>query len=388
MARWYPAHSYTALNAYAIQAVPNPGAYTDLVTGDMCLVYYDGEVHVHRYDSTNTDAESIPDVIVPDGNATGTGRWIKLKWDSDHEELDGLLGGAASDHYHLTLAQHSDLTDGGYSNLHLHTQLMTPNGETGVLAVDDSWVALYYNNQMAVTTSDRGVAVFDTSGTTVRIEMGSSVPALQAWIESTSTNMTVQNAIDEGHVILSGSDSGSNITTLVVADPDGPVELYYDGTKEAETISGGLKATNSLTIAGTTNVTGILDEDNLISDSPVSLATQQSIKAYVDFTAVAYTSSGAIAVADKFVELDGTAGALAMTHAAPVKGKTLYITCTNADNDCVVSLTSGDFYFVETGINDSGSTATFNTVGQTLALFGVSATRYIVLQNIGNIGIE
>ena len=38
----------------------------------------------------------------------------------------------------------------------------------------------------------------------------------------------------------------------------------------------------TLDIGGTIVLTGTLDEDNMVSDSAVSLATQQSIKAYVD----------------------------------------------------------------------------------------------------------
>ena len=43
-----------------------------------------------------------------------------------------------------------------------------------------------------------------------------------------------------------------------------------------------LTATTDLTLASGATVTAILDEDNLVSDSDTSLATQQSIKAYVD----------------------------------------------------------------------------------------------------------
>lgn len=43
-----------------------------------------------------------------------------------------------------------------------------------------------------------------------------------------------------------------------------------------------LAASTSLTIASSTTVDGILDEDNMASDSASKLATQQSIKAYVD----------------------------------------------------------------------------------------------------------
>ena len=39
---------------------------------------------------------------------------------TDHESLGWLLGGASLDHYHLTAAQHTDLTDGGDTTLHDH----------------------------------------------------------------------------------------------------------------------------------------------------------------------------------------------------------------------------------------------------------------------------
>ena len=58
---------------------------------------------------------------------------------------------------------------------------------------------------------------------------------------------------------------------------------YTDGD-DAITIAdgGGITANVSLTLASGSTVTAIKDEDNLSSDSATSLATQQSIKAYVD----------------------------------------------------------------------------------------------------------
>jgi len=47
-------------------------------------------------------------------------------------------------------------------------------------------------------------------------------------------------------------------------------------------ITGALTASTSLNIASSTTVDGILDEDNMASNSATKLATQQSIKAYVD----------------------------------------------------------------------------------------------------------
>jgi len=65
------------------------------------------------------------------------------------------------------------------------------------------------------------------------------------------------------------------------------VSLYYDNSKKLETNSGGVEVTGNTTTSGLiigsgATVTTILDEDNMASDSATALATQQSIKAYVD----------------------------------------------------------------------------------------------------------
>lgn len=68
----------------------------------------------------------------------------------------------------------------------------------------------------------------------------------------------------------------------------GNKELRLDsGTANIEllgntNVTGALTASISLDIASSIAVTGILDEDNMVSDSAVKLSTQQSIKAYAD----------------------------------------------------------------------------------------------------------
>ncbi|NNL41061.1 MAG: hypothetical protein HKO79_01055, partial [Desulfobacterales bacterium] len=89
---------------------------------------------------------------------------------------------------------------------------------------------------------------------------------------------------------------------LAIDCDDGAVDLYYDVTKEAETISGAFKATNAFQIASTTQVDAIYDTDLMTEDSNTALATQQSIKAYVD------TEIGGISFpdADKIIEGDSS----------------------------------------------------------------------------------
>ena len=57
---------------------------------------------------------------------------------------------------------------------------------------------------------------------------------------------------------------------------------------EGLNVSGATSLSTSLALATGTTVTGILDEDNMATNSATQLATQQSIKAYVD-TPVSYT---------------------------------------------------------------------------------------------------
>ena len=79
MSKWYASHSFNPADAFSVQEIPNPGAYTDLVTDDHCLAYVDGVLHILVYDSTDTSTEQVPQVIVPHDNATGTGRWLLSK---------------------------------------------------------------------------------------------------------------------------------------------------------------------------------------------------------------------------------------------------------------------------------------------------------------------
>ena len=68
---------------------------------------------------------------------------------------------------------------------------------------------------------------------------------------------------------------------------DGSAYVYHDGSVKLQTTSSGIDVTGTvefdgLSGTGTVTVTDILDEDDMASNSATALATQQSIKAYVD----------------------------------------------------------------------------------------------------------
>lgn len=92
--------------------------------------------------------------------------------------------------------------------------------------------------------------------------------------------------------IVDVSDSATKRITksALLAAPFDPIDVNsgtIDGTTiGATSASTGafttLTANTSLNVGSSTTVTGVLDEDNMVSDSDTKLATQQSIKAYVD----------------------------------------------------------------------------------------------------------
>ena len=100
-----------------------------------------------------------------------------------------------------------------------------------------------------------------------------------------------------------------------------------------------LTASTSLDVGSSTTITGVLDEDNMVSDSDTKLATQQSIKAYVD---------SQVATADTLSEV------LALGN-------------TTGGTDLVVS---------------SGDTITTNTIGETTIGSGVTVDG-VLLQDGG-----
>lgn len=99
-------------------------------------------------------------------------------------------------------------------------------------------------------------------------------------------------------ILANGNTSGANdiiinasqkitVDTIDETTVDGGVTIDSVLLKDSAVVAAtgtftNLTANNDLTIAGTVTVTSVLDEDNMASDDPAGLATQQSIKAYVD----------------------------------------------------------------------------------------------------------
>jgi hypothetical protein len=169
-------------------------------------------------------------------------------------------------------------------------------------AVIDSWTA----NGHTLTTAD-----------------GTTAEARCAMLEFTDTNTDLtgnaevicptaskiyiaKNATGAGYSVTVKTSAGTGI-----AVPDGETMfLFCDGTNVVEAIT----SVKTLKIADGVQVNTILDEDNMASDSATALATQQSIKAYVDAQVTAQdldiagdSGTGAIDLDSQLLTVAGTA---------------------------------------------------------------------------------
>ena len=132
------------------------------------------------------------------------------------------------------------------------------------------------------------INVWAANSHTLTTANGTSSEARCAMLEltDTTTDLTGAGTIicpTASKIYIVKNATGQNITVKTAAGsgvliPNGRTTfLFCDGTNVVEALT----HTTSLQLGTSTAVTAVLDEDNMASNSPTSLATQQSIKAYV-----------------------------------------------------------------------------------------------------------
>jgi hypothetical protein len=179
---------------------------------------------------------------------------------------------------------------------HTHDGTAGDGGPVSVLRDSNAY------NRILLDTSNNHlefyVNVSSSSVQQLRIQDGAIVPI-------------TDNDIDLGTAILEFKnlyiDGTANIDSLVADTADinaGTVDAVIGGTTPAAGTFTTLAANTSLALASGATVTAILDEDTMSSDSATALATQQSIKAYVD-TQVATIPVGDITAVNAGTGLSG-----------------------------------------------------------------------------------
>jgi hypothetical protein len=189
---------------------------------------------------------------------------------------------------------------------------------------------------------------------------------------------------EQQYVIADSTDETVAVTLPAKAEAAGKFYFIYAP----------VGATNDVSIldkeAGTEITGGDLDADEdyallfctgyswlLVGTSLPDLAVADSSKIQeVTVTATAITDFA------EFVNLNKSDGALATTLAAPTAGRFLVIAQTDAGTSGhTVTLAAGTF-------DGTNEIATFNAANETLVLYGISATRFIIVENIGAVALS
>ena len=139
---------------------------------------------------------------------------------------------------------------------------------------------------------------------------------------------------------------------------------------------------------GVSSEVAILDEDNMASDSAVSLATQQSIKAYVDAQSHStVTASSTTTFTNKTIDQDGTGNSITNIADASIKAAAAIDATKIADG----SVTSTEFQYIntlssnaQTQLNAKSPSAGSSSIVTTGALDSGSITSGFGNINIGS----
>ena len=139
-------------------------------------------------------------------------------------------------------------------------------------------------------------------------------------------HLITQHYLNTGLTLtFEGATANAHETTLTVTDPstDRTITLS-DATGTVSLLDNTETLTNKTLTSAVLNTgvsgTAVLDEDNMSSDSATQLATQQSIKAYVD-TETGNVASDTMTLTNKTFDVEGTGNSISNIDVADFKLK-------------------------------------------------------------------
>jgi hypothetical protein len=290
---------------------------TKLATQQSIKAYVDAQVG---------SADTLSEVLGLGNTTGGTDIAVSANDDITFADSSKAIFGAGSDLQIYHDASNSYIKDVGSGNLFIDAtslRLRTGGGEKYLVADGNGSVDLYYDNTKVFETSASGIDVIGnvvvsgtvdgrdvaTDGTKLdgistgadvtldEISAGTNVSISAGGVISATASGGITNVVDDTSPQLGGNLS------LNSHDITGTGNIDIAGTVEFDGLSG----------TGSVTVTDILDEDNMASNSATKLATQQSIKSYVD-TQVATIPTGDITsvVAGTGLTGGGTSGAVTL----------------------------------------------------------------------------
>jgi hypothetical protein len=231
--------------------------------------------------------------------------------------------------------------------------------------VNDNFTELYTASPLTSQISIEGNHIYtNSSNANLKLSAAGTGAVELEGIQIQDNHIEATRSNDD--LILSASGTGDIVAGAVRIH--GTTISSDDSTKitfnEAVDITGAVVLGTSLTLASGATVTAILDEDTMTSDSATALATQQSIKAYVDSQ---IGSSNTLTIADdssttSAINLDNTVQFLGGNNiSTTVSGSTVTIAGDTAINVNSISSSDSSAIQINDGVNISG-TLSANTI--------------------------
>ena len=196
----------------------------------------------------------------------------------------------------------------------LDTDLTSVSGSDDTLASAKA-IKTYVDAQ--VTAQDLDFATDDSTALNIDLDSETLQVSGGANITTSGSGNTITIALDTTLSGLSSVTSTAVVTNKISSADSTAVRL-----DDSLNVDGALDVGGGFTISNTTSVTSIVDEDAMGSDSATALATQQSIKAYVD-TQDANIASDTLTLTNKTFDVEATGNSISNIDVADLKSGVL-----------------------------------------------------------------
>ena len=263
--------------------------YVKLAGNDLSLFNSSGEMKF--YTGTNRDGDSNTDIrmrISSTGKTSigllhaGFGTTVTPASSGDDFVIDpGVAGSGMSILSSTTggtgiinFGDPDDADIGNISYSHSDNEMVLTANATNIASIKSTGVEVA-GRLRADGADSQGQVIIATSKGLGSLVAGNSIGEIVFQHDLTPQDGAAIVAVADEATSASGDNHGARIEFYTAANGDNtanPVKRLTIGSD------------GSIQLGSSTAVTGILDEDNMSSNSAVSLATQQSIKAYVDST--------------------------------------------------------------------------------------------------------
>lgn len=173
-------------------------------------------------------------------------------FDSDGTDPLARIGFQGSSQFRIQNMMHGQ-------SIELRTEDSTGTAQTVFAGNGDNVAGLYYQGRVVMRTTPSGIETrtnigsLDTDSSYVSFNRENGSLKGQVGIVGGDGWLRLNNAQDGYGVEINADDAAGTSQNLFIGDPDGSVDLYFDGTATARTLaaaSGGLEANNTLTGGG------------------------------------------------------------------------------------------------------------------------------------------